>query len=279
MPRITPALAMLGLLLGWSAPLHGEIYHWTDAEGRLHFTQRLSDVPRSLRPAAQASARQERKLSAAPGGAAAIHARVRPGLRRGGIQVPFEKNGNTMVVYARINDLVTAPFLVDTGASDVLVPAHVARAAGIAIGADTPQAVYHTANGIVEQPVITLASVAIGEARVEEVRGSVSEGMQIGLLGGTFFNNFTFQVDPGANLITLFPNAEVASGANADEWRARFRVLRDRIAKIGSYLETNQLTDEDRVEDLERRRAALEAELDALELEADRAEVPKAWRE
>lgn len=278
-PRRRFTLLALALALG--APASAEIYQWTDAEGRIHFTQDLSQVPPKLRNAAEASARKETPPAAPPAVAAAIGdggPRVRT-LLRGGIQIPFEKNGNTMVVYARINDRVTAPFLVDTGASDVLLPEHVARAAGITIGEDTPFAVYQTANGAVQQPIVTLDSIQVGDARVERVRGAVSGGMEIGLLGGTFFNNFTFQIDPGANLITLFPNASVASGANAEEWRARFRVLRDRLAKLESYLETELLTDEARVADLEQRHAALTGELAALEEEADRAEVPQAWRE
>lgn len=279
--RIAARVA-LALLFGLGASARAEIYQWTDSEGSLHFTQDLSRVPRKQRAAAEASARKETTRAAPPAAAAAIRAdgaRARLTIRRGGIQIPFEKNGNTMIVYARINDRVTAPFLVDTGASDVLIPSHVAQAAGISIGADTPQAVYHTANGIVQQPVVVLESVQIGDARVEGVRGSVSDGMEIGLLGGAFFNNFTFQVDPGENLITLFPNASVASGANAEEWRERFRMLRDRIAKLATYLETNLLTDELRVAELERRHALLEAELEALDVEADRAQVPQAWRE
>jgi clan AA aspartic protease (TIGR02281 family) len=195
------------------------------------------------------------------------------------LQIPFEKQGNAMIVYVRINDAVTAPFIVDTGASDVLVPAHLASAAGIQIGRDTPHRTYQTANGLVDTPIVTLASVQVGDARVENVPGSVSGAMTLGLLGGTFFNNYTFQIDPAANVITLFPNAQVRGGANQPEWQARYRELRALIAELDAHLEGGELTDLARVRVLEQRREELAAALDALDDEANRAGVPQAWRD
>lgn len=281
MRLIRRPLALLALCFALAGRGGAEIYRWTDAEGHEHFTQDLARVPPGQRTAASSSARQETRSAAPPAtaSASAPPARRTRSPRGGPFEIPFEKAGNTMLVYARVNDRVTAPFLVDTGASDVLIPAQVAQAAGIAVGRDTPHDVYQTANGLVKQPIVTIDAMQVGDARVEQLRGSVTSGMEVGLLGGTFFNNFTFQVDPAANIITLYPNASVKAGANAQEWRARFTALRERIAELDRYLAENVLTDDARVADLERRRAALGAELEALDAEADRAEVPQAWRE
>jgi hypothetical protein len=102
--------------------------------------------------------------------------------------------------------------------------------------------------------------------------------MTIGLLGGTFFNNFTFQIDPAANVITLMPNAHVRGGANQAEWRARYRELRGLIEELDAHLE-GELTDPARVRVLNERREELAGALNALEDEANRADVPQAWRE
>jgi len=277
-----PARIALATLLAAALPAaaSAEIYRWTDAEGREHFTQDLSKVPGHARAEAERSARSETPRSSAPPAAAAYPApRARNATRSGAVlQIPFEKQGNAMIVYARINDVISAPFIVDTGASDVLVPAHIAQAAGIHIGSDTPHQTYQTANGLVQTPIVTIDAVQVGEARVENLRGSVSNRMSIGLLGGTFFNNFTFQVDPAANVITLFPNAQVRGGTNREEWSARYRELRGLIAELDEHLSGAELTDEARVRVLERRRAELLAELDQLDQEANLAEVPQAWR-
>jgi clan AA aspartic protease (TIGR02281 family) len=270
------ALALLAA--GLPALARADIFRWTDAEGHTHFTQDLAQVPSGLRAEAQRSAKKEASGETAPAALARISGppRVRGG---GAIEIPFEKQGNAMVVYARINDVVSAPFLVDTGASDVVVPGAVARAAGIRVGHDTQRQSYQTANGTIDSPVVILDSVEVGEARVENLRGSLSDSMSVGLLGATFFNNFTMQIDPAANVITLLPNSRVRGGANREEWRARFEALREEIAAIDAHTAGGELLDESRSRTLAQKRAALVAELEALERDATAAGVPQAWRE
>jgi aspartyl protease family protein len=276
--RLLAQIAAAALLAAGPAGLaSAEIYRWTDAQGNVHFTQDLSQVPASARDAAERSARRETQRSAPSPASAATGTPARSSGRA--LQIPFEKQGNAMIVYVRINDAITAPFIVDTGASDVLVPAHLAAAAGIQIGRDTPHRTYQTANGLIDTPVVTLASVQVGDARIENVPGSVSGAMTIGLLGGTFFNNYTFQIDPAENVITLFPNAHVRGGSNQAEWRARYRELQGLIAVLDAHLEGAELTDPARVRVLEQRRQELGAALDGLEEEANLAGVPQAWRD
>ena len=101
----------------------------------------------------------------------------------------------------------------------------------------------------------------------------------MGLLGGSFFNNFTFQIDPAAHVITLAANTRVRRGLSERQWRERFRGLRGRVAQLEHYLESNHFTRERRVAELETKLAGLEDELRELEREADLADVPQAWRE
>jgi clan AA aspartic protease (TIGR02281 family) len=184
-----------------------------------------------------------------------------------------------MVVDVRLNDRVSAPFLVDTGASDVSIPAEVADRLGIQIGPETPYRRYTTANGIIAKPVITLDSVQAGEARLEQVRASVSSTMEVGLLGGAFFNNFTFQIDPAANLIAVVLNDRVRAGRSEAQWRQQFQHVRGDLARLERYIAENHFTRANRVAGLEKKRAEFESKLRTLEEEADQALVPQAWRE
>ena len=184
-----------------------------------------------------------------------------------------------MVVDVTLNDRVSAPFVVDTGASDVSIPEEMASRLGIRIGPETPYRRYTTANGVIAKPVITLDSVQAGEARLERVRASISSTMDVGLLGGAFFNNFTFQVDPAANVIAVVLNDRVRAGRSEAQWRQEFQRARADLARLERYIDENHFSRASRVAGLEEKRAELEDELQALEEEADRAEVPQAWRE
>lgn len=273
---------LLLALASWSS---AEIYRWTDAEGRVHFTQDLSRVPPAHRAQAEEGAATPRpdrlQTYSTPPAAdrAAVHRSSR-GPRPGELlRIPFERRGDMMVVEVTLNDRVSAPFVVDTGASDVSIPAELAGRLGIQIGPETPYRRYTTANGIIAKPVITLDSVQAGEARLEQVRASVSSTMGVGLLGGAFFNNFTFQIDPAANQIAVVLNDRVRAGRSEAQWRQKFQQVRGDLARLERYIEENHFTRESRVAGLEEKRVELEGKLQTLEEEADLALVPQAWRE
>src|SRR5262245_12074257 len=208
MPRLLSSLG-LGLLV--FARLAGgaaaEVYRWTDDTGRAHYAGKLSQVPPEKRAEALDSTRREAPSQYQTYDAPAAPPSVVRSASRGNVlRVPYEQHGNAILVYARLNDRVTAPFYVDTGAADVVVPRAVAAEAGIQIGADTPHDTYATANGLIRQAVVQLEAVEVGEARVENVRGSVSDSLPVGLLGTSFFNHFTLQIDPAARMLTLVAN-------------------------------------------------------------------------
>jgi hypothetical protein len=103
--------------------------------------------------------------------------------------------------------------------------------------------------------------------------------MDVGLLGGAFFNNFVYQVDAAAGVITLKPNNLVRGGLNQVQWRERFDSIRVPLAQLESYLEEGGFTEESRVRELEVHREKLRASLEELEREANQAGVPRGWRQ
>ncbi|HSJ95524.1 MAG TPA: TIGR02281 family clan AA aspartic protease, partial [Myxococcota bacterium] len=240
-PRLRRALVLLLFAALPPALAAAEIYRWTDAEGRVHFTEDLSRVPPEQRGAARENAAappsDRVQTFSAPPAARAPAARPR-GMRPGRAhQVPVERAGNAMVVPVRLNGRTVAPFLLDTGASYVLVPARVAEEAGIRVGPDTRTLSFTTANGVVEQPVVTLDSVELGTARADQVAAAISDRIEIGLLGLSFFNRFTYQIDAAAGLVTLVENdlaesGHIVGGRSETQWRGEFHALRARLAAI-----------------------------------------------
>ena len=281
MAQLLPFIALIGALFA-TPPVSAEIYRWTDAEGRLHFTQHLERVPREHREGARERARQPASAAlqtyASPTAPARVSA-TRSTRFDQQVHVPFRAEGNLMRVTARVNDQLDVPFLIDTGASGVSLPSHVAEALGIRVRPDTPTVQVTTANGVVSRAVVVLDSIDLGRARVESLEATINPSMAVGLLGGTFFNNFVYRVDAAESVITLVPNDQIRGGLREQDWRERFQRIRDPLARLEAHLERGAVQRGGELELLERRRAELRARLDELVTEANRLDVPHAWRE
>lgn len=295
-PQFLPAVVLAALLvaLPWGSSADGPIYRWADRAGTIHFTTDLREVPAGQRGEAHdralatpASRLQTYSRSGvAPGGpagmTAALHSRpANAASARAGrtMEIPFQRRDTLMVVDVMLNDHVRAPFLVDTGASGVSIPASVVARLGIRIDSDTPRLQVQTAAGVVSEPVIRIDAIQLGPARVEGLEALVNSSMDIGLLGGTFFNNFVYEVDAAAQIMKLRPNDRVRAGFSESHWRRRFTDVRISLARLEAHLGGEGPRGGGRREELEQGLSMARAALDALEREANSASVPRAWRE
>ncbi len=79
-------------------------------------------------------------------------------------------------------------FVIDTGASDVSIPAHLADAIGLRRGAAR---IYSTANGPATNYATTLSRVALGGIALEDVRASINPNVDTDevLLGMSFLRH------------------------------------------------------------------------------------------
>lgn len=122
----------------------------------------------------------------------------RPATRIPGEARVRAKPGGDFVVRGTVND-VPVTFLVDTGASEVVLSRADARRVGI--DPETLDYVrrFRTANGTVFGAPIRLREVAVGDVRVAGVRGSVTDSdLEISLLGMSFINRLSgFELSRG----------------------------------------------------------------------------------
>ena len=280
----------LALVAGWLPPAAAEVYRWTDAQGEVHYSGDLAEVPPDQRDAARGAApslgaNRVQTYSAPPASpqparprsadAETSPARVH--------RIPVQRGAAGMIVMVQLNGRAVAPFLVDTGASYVLVPQSLADEIGVKVGPDTRKMRFATANGVVEQPIVMLDSVELGDARADEVPASISPSLGIGLLGLSFFNRFTYQIDAAAGLLTLTENdlAEsggILGGRSEGQWRGEFMGLRVRLAEIEARRDATPPNHSRQLDRLDQEHAALERQIETLDAEADRARVPDAWR-
>jgi clan AA aspartic protease (TIGR02281 family) len=184
-----------------------------------------------------------------------------------------------MRVDARVNGTVNVPFYIDTGASGVSLPARFATQLGITVGPNTEWITVRTANGSIRVPLVRLDSVVLGNARVDGLMATLNPTTDIGLLGGAFFNNYKYQVDPSTSVMTLKPNHSAPPRSSEGYWRDRFGSLQSGLDELDAYLEKyGEGLHANRREELEQKREAFRAALEDLQLEANLDNVPRAWR-
>jgi aspartyl protease family protein len=114
---------------------------------------------------------------------------------RGSEEVQIEKRGDSYLVPVRINNTITLPFLLDTGASDLVVPADVAltlvRAGALTSGdfiGKTPYRLADGSEGVSE--LVVLREVRVGEHSARNVTATISSLQAEPLLGQSFLSKF-----------------------------------------------------------------------------------------
>jgi clan AA aspartic protease (TIGR02281 family) len=118
-----------------------------------------------------------------------------PPLAGGAQEVKIERHGDTYRVPVRINQTITLPFLLDTGASDLVIPADVAltliRAGALTSGDFIGKSRYSMANGSEQvSDLVLIREVQVGEHVVRNVTASISPPQGEPLLGQSFLSKF-----------------------------------------------------------------------------------------
>lgn len=171
------------------------MYKWVDENGTIHYSQDRNTLPKGA-AAPEPGAKPvevfqfQKRDESAP-----------PPAQSYSVTMATVAGGNH-VVQVQINGRATVPMMLDTGASDVVITRATAERAGITQHDYRGEQTYATANGAVTQHAITLREVRVGGASAKMVRGSISESMEIGLLGAAFLKNFEYSIR-GSELVLV----------------------------------------------------------------------------
>jgi tetratricopeptide (TPR) repeat protein/predicted aspartyl protease len=123
--------------------------------------------------------------------------------------VPMVQDGGTFVVPVRINDQITLKFVIDSGASDVSVPADVVmtliRTGTIANSDFLGTQQYQMADGsTVPSQQFVIRSLKVGDRTLEDVTGSVAPVKGALLLGQSFLRRFkSWSIDNQSEALDL----------------------------------------------------------------------------
>jgi predicted aspartyl protease len=125
--------------------------------------------------------------------------------------VPFATMRHTVLVHAVLNHQEPVTLLLDTGATRTLLTPDIARRLGISPEPDAPRSSMVTLGSQEgELPLVRLASLAVGDAAVEDLQVGVCTALPHapfidGLLGGDFLKHFMLRLDYARSRLQLLP--------------------------------------------------------------------------
>jgi clan AA aspartic protease (TIGR02281 family) len=132
-----------------------------------------------------------------------------PALPSGTEEIALRNNGGVYVVPVRINEAITLDFIVDSGASDVLIPADVAmtlaRTGTIAPGDFIGDREYRVADGsTLKSERFILRELKVGDRVLSNVVASIGSVKGELLLGQSFLARFgSWSIDNDRHLLAL----------------------------------------------------------------------------
>ncbi len=277
------SIMMIAILVPSS---YGEMYKWVDEKGTVHFTDDLSSIPEKYRQ--DAETRKPAKETSTPKPQEVPKSSLPPkGSEPEGITVELARKGDLLFTEVVLNGSIRKYFIVDTGASFTLINRVTAKELGIRDDENTPYIRAASVSGIISVPLVTLGSVRVGDAEVENVETVIypMAASGDGLLGNSFLNKFKVVIDANHGKMTLYPmkgipSPEFPGGYSKDYWVGQFRFyhrnleeLKRQRAKVESQGATGELT---RINNAIR---YFENQLSEVERKASFAGVPRNWRQ
>ena len=136
-------LTLLGFLFFPIFSLSADMFRWLDEKGVVHFTDNLHNIPEKHRPTATRIKTRETpssRVSSKP-------------FSPNRVSVPFQKNGEVVIVQAIINGKKSANFVVDTGATYTMISQAMAKELGIDTEKKLPTIRFQTAHPGKQPPV------------------------------------------------------------------------------------------------------------------------------
>ena len=278
------------VLVALAYPAGAEMYRWVDEKGTVHFTDDLSTIPERYRPDAETrKGPRETPPSGARGKSTASPLSQPPPKTSEpqGFEVPLSRRNQIMFVEVLLNGRVKRNFIVDSGASYILIDRGTAKDLGITIDEYTPFIPVTTVSDIILTPLVTLKSVQVGGAEVENVDALIytMPTEKEGLLGNSFLGKFRMVLDSVNAKMTLYSVQGVHSpdrpgGYDRDYWAGRFRFLHYNLGVLrklkATYERKDARTELNRVNNAIR---YFENQLSDWERKASLAGVPHNWRE
>jgi predicted aspartyl protease len=143
-------------------------------------------------------------------------------LQKDSVTVPFDFIGNEIIVQAKVNNKMSYPFIIDTGATQSILDETTARAFG-SVGESNYSAT--TGSGSVKLDYVNLSQLQLGDMTLESLPFGVTDLSPLaqmipgtnpaGLLGANILRRFAITIDYKKRLLTFSDPAKFVVPANA----------------------------------------------------------------
>ena len=284
--KVKVVILFIVILVVLASPSDGEMYKWVDEQGTVHFADDLSKVPENYR--------QDAETRKTPKEIPSTEMREKPTMlsipktsKPEGIEVNLLRRHELLLVEVLLNNRVRQHFIVDSGASFTLISRKTAMELGLTIDENTPIIPVATVNDVILTPLVTLKSLRVGNAEVENVEALVytMASDKEGLLGNSFLNKFRVVLDSVSGKMALYPlqgepSPDRPGGYGKDYWVGQFRFYNRNLMelkRLKTNYESRGLRSElNRVNNTIR---YFENQLNELDRRASFAGVPRNWRE
>jgi len=266
---------------------YGQMYKWVDDKGTVHFTDDLSTIPEKHREGAETRKPQKETPTPKP------QEKPKPSPAETisepeGITVDLVRSGEVSFAEVILNERVKQHFIVDTGASFTVISRGAARELGVTIDENTPFIPVATASSVILNPMVTLKSIRVGKAEVENVDVLIHDlpGSAAGLLGNSFLSKFKVVLDSVNGSMTLYsmqgtPSPDRPGGYGRGFWVSQFRFytrVLDELNKTKRRYEGRGGSSSELVR-VNNAIRYFENQLNELERRASFAGVPRNWRQ
>jgi clan AA aspartic protease (TIGR02281 family) len=193
----TGFFTVLLVFVGFGPLAGADYYRWVDQNGVVHFTDNPHNIPEKQRgnvgriQSMEPPPRQQPPAAILPTKAS----------------IPFEKQGQVVIVEATLNKKTAVKFVVDTGASYTMISSAVAKELDIDTEQNRRTAPFQTANGVIQAPLISLESITVGGMEIRDLTAAVHDVVPdariAGLLGLNFLTNFRLDIDTQKGVLHL----------------------------------------------------------------------------
>jgi len=124
------------------------------------------------------------------------------------VGVPIVRQGSAILVRGRLSEQVETLFLVDTGATLCVLTRATAMHLGLPSSPPADPVTVHTASGSIQAPLILVDLIQVGGAEARSVQAIIHDVPGLspdvgGLLGLSFLNRFTVEIDPVREMMVL----------------------------------------------------------------------------